>query len=298
MGYYVFNPFTKKMDWTEAGGGGGPSFASIWTSQLSFGSATGGSMFASTVSFSSITVSECNLNKNTWNYRNLTIAPNISFASAKIDINADAMLLTNASGYTVYSSTVDLTVTISVSGISGLMGSAEASSQWYHIWGISDGVNFTAILDSSDSSPTLPAGYSFKCYLGAVYNNSSGNFLSFKQTNNVATIARTLVLNSGSQVSYTAVDLTTVCPSTAKKWVSNMQAYHGDGPIACFYYSPVSDGSVGEEYAYINSNGSTVVSFIASVKFTLYVPQTIYYKVEDPSSNYGIAHMYALGWEF
>lgn len=76
-----------------------------------------------------------------------------------------------------------LTIDITLSGAGGLDTGAEAASTWYYIWAIYNPSTDTisGMLSTSSSNPTMPAGYSYKALLGAVYNDSGSNFLRFNQ---------------------------------------------------------------------------------------------------------------------
>jgi hypothetical protein len=74
----------------------------------------------------------------------------------------------------------------------------------------------------------MPTGYTYKAWVGAVYNNASGNFIKFYQKGNVVHCVETQPLSAGTATSSTAVSLTAHVPTTAKiafgrasnQWVS------------------------------------------------------------------------------
>lgn len=226
-----------------------------------------------------------------YGYRNLAIA---RASNTTATVTADLVVMENSSGNTKRFTSLSETVDITASGANGLDTGSEASNTWYHIWAIgkADGTQ-DCLLSASATAPTLPSGYTYKCYLGAVRNNSSGNFEYLKQVDNIVSIPLVVVLNAGSQTSWTAVDISTYVPSTAKKFIVQLQP-NCSGDTGYFYFSPVSDGSVCNGYAYMRILNATYVSSIIPTEIPLVVSQTVYYKTE----GYGTATMYAVGFEY
>lgn len=152
---------------------------------------------------------------------NNTLAPHrglvIKYVSATtVDLDATEVTLYTSGGVAKKFATLNETLDITASGANGLDTGSEATSTWYHIWGIgkSDGT-LDGVLSVSASAPTLPAGYTYYGYLGAVYNNGSGNFVTFVQSGNKVTQSNTLVVNAQTNASFTSVSLTAVVPPTA-----------------------------------------------------------------------------------
>jgi hypothetical protein len=78
--------------------------------------------------------------------------------------------------------TVDsqITIDIDTAGANGLDTGSEANSTWYYVWLIGKANGTVAgLLSTSSSSPTMPSGYLYKRLLGAVKNDSSGDFYPF-----------------------------------------------------------------------------------------------------------------------
>jgi hypothetical protein len=140
--------------------------------------------------------------------------------AATVDIDADAVVLFDSGGDGKRFAALNETLAIASSGVNGLDTGSEGSSRWYHIWAIgkADGT-VDGLLSESASAPTLPSGYTYKGYLGAVYNDGSSNFVDFIQKGDLAGTRRDLttnqVLASGTQTSYTAVSLAAAVPPTA-----------------------------------------------------------------------------------
>lgn len=174
--------------------------------------------------------------------KNLKIVNNGATPDSKVDITADRLTLFNASGSPVAVSAVSQTVDITLSGAGGLDTGAEAGSTWYYNWYIrkNDGTE-SAILSASDSAPTMPAGYTYKRLIGAVYNNSSNNFVKFEQRNKHVRYIDEVLMKNGSftATSWTALSVTAFFPTIAEL----CEVHTGD----CSYsgWSHRSDGKAG-----------------------------------------------------
>lgn len=137
-------------------------------------------------------------------------------SATAITINATSVTLKNSSGDRALFSSLSQAVSITTSGAGGLDAGSEASSTWYHIWAIgkTDGTK-SAVFSTSTSAPTLPSGYTYYGYLGAVYNDSSGDLVSFRQLGNRVTVAVQTGVSAGTATTFTAIDLAQEVPSTA-----------------------------------------------------------------------------------
>lgn len=158
------------------------------------------------------------------------------------------------------------TLNIANSGALGLDAGAEANDTWYAVWLIGDstGVEATSgILSTSDTAPTLPAGYDSKRLLGYVRNDSAGDFLDFVMRGQSATRrviydedrATLLALNGGSGTSFTNVALAALQPPLSTYVLlmgrlkisvatgsatdeAQIRANGGDATDGPFYFSP------------------------------------------------------------
>ena len=150
-------------------------------------------------------------------HRNLVV----KYVSATtVDADADALLLTDASGTQKRFASLNVTLNIAgtVGAALGLDTGAEANSTWYHVWAIgkTDGT-VSCVFSVSTTAPTLPTGYTFYGYLGAVYNNASGNFNTFYQRGTlVGGYFATNALTAGTATAYTPISLSAHIPSTAR----------------------------------------------------------------------------------
>lgn len=224
-------------------------------------------------------------------HRGLTIVNNVTNPNYQVDIAASEVILQDTSGNTISISSLSVTADITASGANGLDTGAEASSTWYHIWAIAkaDGTK-ASLLSTSATAPTMPSGYIFKSYLGAVYNNASSNFVAFSQIGKEATIASVVVVSSGTQTSFTAINLATVVPSTAKR----VSGWSQQGNISAGGMGGVSIAStsagLGETFqgnSYYKSTGEFSLPVITA--------QTVYYKNISTTTQCSI---YVSSWSY
>ena len=145
--------------------------------------------------------------------------------NSEIDVFVDADYLTlfDSSNLAYIASSVDLTATITTSGVNGLDTGSEASSTWYHIWVIYNGTTVASLLSASSTAPTMPSGYTYKKYVGAVYNGSDNNFDDFMQNGNSVDVP--VVQVASGITTTTTIDLSAFVPPTARRiWAKGRQA--------------------------------------------------------------------------
>jgi len=121
-------------------------------------------------------------------YKNLIVQ---QITVSTVDVNADELVLADASGSKVTLSSVDLTADITESGVNGRDTGAESDGWWY-VWVIYNGTTTASLLSLATTigTITLPEGYTYASIVGAAYNAT--NILDFKQYGNyVATTLRT-----------------------------------------------------------------------------------------------------------
>lgn len=96
--------------------------------------------------------------------------------SANISITADEIVLEDASNNYVTARNVNVTINTAASGANGLDTGILAANTWYYRWIIRKPDGTTAgLLSLSSSAPTLPGGYTFKAYVGAVRTDGTAN---------------------------------------------------------------------------------------------------------------------------
>ena len=204
-----------------------------------------------------------------------------------VDIDADAVLLKDTSGNFYRAESVNLTAAITSSGANGLDTGSEATSTWYHLWVIFDGTTVASLISASASSPTMPSGYTFKGYVGAVYNDSGDDFVWFHQRGSWVNFTRTTALSSGSATTWTSFDLSTACPPTATRVQVEGSVDDNTGVIGI---AQISANSSGNGYFEIRSpvqntptNGLGMLAFETN--------QTLYYQVNQASEDLSVRVM-------
>lgn len=219
-------------------------------------------------------------------------------SASTYSLSADKVVLRNVSGTAAEFSSLSVLLDITSTGAGKLDTGTEAISTWYHIWGIgkTDGT-VSAVFSTSSSAPTLPSGYTYYGYLGAIYNSSSGDFRVQRQTGDLVDLANVTALSVGTATSYTAVDLSTYVPPTAKAarlsygiaassgtaTVSITIASYGSGTTATYGFNTMSQitGATSAQY------NDIVMPFNTA--------KEVYYFVSGANAN---GYIKVTGWVF
>lgn len=114
----------------------------------------------------------------------LSLTNNSGTPDSKADISLSIANLVSSTGDSVLRSSLSFTVDALVSGANGLDTGSVAANTWYYIWGIDNGSTTAGLISLSSTSPTLPAGYTYKIYLGAMRTDGSIHFYRTLQTGN------------------------------------------------------------------------------------------------------------------
>jgi hypothetical protein len=232
--------------------------------------------------------------------RNLVVNNTVANPNFQIDITADELMLNNGSGGVYLASAVSETVDITASGASGLDTGAEANSTWYYLWIIYNGTTVNALLSTSSTAPTMPtipSAYTYKALVGAVYNNSSGHFISLYQLGNKVRIVPITDVSAATDVAYAAKTLTV--PPTAKLAQVNAQVFGSSGAADILAIWLASDsGGTGEVKMGVNSGGSSTPDGGIVTDVMLKTPQTIYSKWSTSGGSVGGIYIYTTGWEY
>jgi len=233
-------------------------------------------------------------------YEGLVCQNNAGTPNSQVDINANAIVV---GGYRFVSP--NLTVDIETSGANGLEpGASETVSTWYHHWAIA---NFSdpaspviaGLLSEqypgSGSDPTLPSGYTEKTYLGAVYNDGSGDFISFSQRDDWVVSDDAVVLSNGNDTTYqssgSGVDLSVAVPPTAKAlhgWINTNDTSSG---LAIGYIASTAAGLGEVRVQSLPTGTATRTPFFLPVM----EEQMIYYHVDESNDR---LHISISGWRF
>jgi len=220
--------------------------------------------------------------------------------AATVDIDADAVVLFNSTGLGKRFATLNETPNIAASGANGLDTGAEGSSRWYHIWAIGkeDGT-LDGLLSESATAPTLPSGYTFKGYLGAVYNDGSSNFVAFFQRGAFANCTDTVVLTDGTATSFTTISLSAAVPPTAASSLITGGIGVSSGTAACSLTVAAAGsgtaGTYGSTFFLRQPLGSTTKLNAGAGMIELSVAQQIGYFNTGANAQ---ANVVVLGWRF
>lgn len=155
---------------------------------------------------------------------------NGSAPSTIVNLVAGQAVMQTAAGITINRSNVSLpsintTTGNTVAAPNGMDGEAPGTSQWLNIWIIDNGAAPAGLISTSATSPTLPSGYTYKCRLGTMFVDGSGNLL------------RTLQAGASSQYVVTASTNTAVPPvmvSTAVGTYSSTAPIYASASVSGF----------------------------------------------------------------
>jgi hypothetical protein len=150
-------------------------------------------------------------------------------------------MLEDAGGAPRRAAPVDVTVDVNASGTNGLDTGTKSPSTWYHIWIISDSSGVAqGLLSISASTPALPGGYTFKAYVGAIFNNISDHLISYFQNDRLVWADKSCPLGmTAFPTTPTSVDLSASVPPTATSVIIELS---GLTTIGGHYISNVSVG--------------------------------------------------------
>lgn len=138
----------------------------------------------------------------------LSIKNNSGTPNTKISVTTLQSMLVNSSAVSVQASavsiTIDLTTGTGTSAANGMDGEARGTSAWIYLYLISNGsvtAGLGTLTSPKSGAPTMPSGYSYSQYIGAMRVDSSGNLL------------RTIQLGSRAQYAVTAATNTAALPA-------------------------------------------------------------------------------------
>jgi len=227
----------------------------------------------------------------------------VKYVSATtVDIDADFLTVFDSSNAAALLSSINLTAAITSSGVNGLDTGSEAAV-WYHIWVIYNGTTTASLLSASATSPTMPSGYTYKKYVGAVYNPSS-SFRNFYQQGNFAQIAKIYGWNGDSTTSWVSHDVSTIIPTTAKTLMGNLivdwrgtSGTNDDGNTEQVAIAGESTG-LGEIYMQLLMFGVpafTRINYVTGYTINIATTQTIYIKSTATGRT---LQAYISSWEY
>lgn len=237
-------------------------------------------------------------------FRNLQVYSN-GFNSLVL-ISADELVVENSSNLYKTLRSVSPTVDISTVGANGLDTGIIATSTWYSVWVIYNGTTTAGLISASPTTPTLPAGYTYKTRVGWIRTDTGGtpHPLSFKQVGRKAQYITGVGTNlpslpvlasgtAGSASALVAVAVGSVVPSTASEISLTLVGTYASNGAACGPNSTYV-GNAGANSAPINlSQGAASATTLgASDTFILEgtYPQNVYWYAT------GTSYLLCTGW--
>ena len=227
--------------------------------------------------------------------RGLFVANNPASPDLKVDVTAKEIILQDGHNVSFWANHVAVTIDISHPGANGLDAGSEAPNQWYYIWLIARLPGQVAgLLSLSSDNPTLPAGYSFKAFVGAIPNDAGSNFYPINQVGKTVARNAVAVLNSGTATIATAVDCSPALPEKAVKAIGDftLNLGTGGGRGEGWLRSRPNQGVVGFA-GYLNTPDYLTTPFSLPVIES----QTIYYN-RSAASNAASVTVSISGFEF
>lgn len=154
----------------------------------------------------------------------VSIANNAGTPNTKIDITFTRACLVSAVGAPVFTTsgafTIDLTVGTVTSTANGMDGESRPASGWVYLYVISSGSGSAGLgttISPLSGLPTLPAGYSFYAYVGAMRCDGSSNLLRSIQKGRDAQYQALVSMATGSAAVWTAIAVASFVPATASR---------------------------------------------------------------------------------
>lgn len=222
----------------------------------------------------------------------------------KIQVTTDEIMLQDHAGQPHRASMVDVTVDVNVAGGNGLDAGIKSPCTWYHIWIIADASSgVKGLLSLSASSPTLPVGYTYKAYIGAIYNNESNYFISYYQNDKLVWAEKSCPLAmTAFPTNPTRVDLSTSIPSTAASVIMDLSGLTiiGGHFISNIYVGPTSNGPWHNRWMMVagtsqGAGGIDHVQFMIQSEIFIDLAQEIYAYVGTENDELEIN---VLGWRY
>lgn len=205
-----------------------------------------------------------------------------------VTVTADQLFLKSSTTLSSRITSVNETISITTAGVSGLRtGLVESSDTWYYIVIMrksSDGT-VNGILDNS-TTPTLETGYDQYAVVGAVRNNSSSDFINFKQYGELVFYVNWQSTASGAPGagSWSSIDLSPYVPSGISEVVIGTAGASGSHNTAVTNDISVATSSTGAPNKIVASDN--VVAMYTPFEFDLITPNTMYWLSDGTGAVY------------
>lgn len=149
---------------------------------------------------------------------NLKIKPNDTNPTTRIDVTADII---RAGVY--LKSTYSVTINCATTGANGLDAGALAANTGYAVWAIYNPTadTWAGLASTSETAPTMPAGYTVKVMIGYFLTNiSAATIISFIQLDDEFTWYQPKLVVNSAATAATLLNLAGCTPNTAVKSIS------------------------------------------------------------------------------
>lgn len=227
--------------------------------------------------------------------------------NALVSVSAAEICLQAAAGVYLTARAVSLpSISLAGSGANGLDTGTSVASTWYSVWVISNGTTTAGLLSLSATSPTMPAGYTFKARVGWVRSDGTANkyplsfiqagrSVQYKVGGNVAELPKLITGISGNPVTptWTPVSTANFFPSTVS---SIFMGLYNQGASTQTTAAP--SNSYGAVNATTNMPMCNISNSAANSNQNNFlirmIPESsnVYY-----ASNATVSHLSAFGWE-
>lgn len=154
---------------------------------------------------------------------------NGSVPNSVIALTADQVVMQTPGGLTINRGTVSLlniniTTGTGAPAANGMDGETAAPSSWVYVWAIDSGTTTAGLVSNASGnglSPNMPSGYNYKCRLGAMRVDGSGNLVRTLQFGNQVSYTASfpvLATSSNTNVTFlTAISTASFVPPTATR---------------------------------------------------------------------------------
>jgi hypothetical protein len=248
---------------------------------------------------------------------------NGSSPSSVISLTAGQVVMQTSAGLTINRSNVSLTninisTGTSVSTANGMDGESPGNSNWLYIWAIDNGAapaGLVSLAGGNGLAPILPSGYTYKCRLGAMRVDGSGNLLRSLQLGpeaqyTVVTASNTaaLPLISGGPFGsfWTAFSVAAFVPPTGTKITLQLltQATAGSGtaqtavaPNNNYSTTPNTTAFPPCSVYALSASGATAVNASFTCAFVLESSNIFAGQSTTGSGSIGLSNLAAFGWK-
>lgn len=219
-----------------------------------------------------------------------------SASDTTVTFSAAQVLMTDSDGQGIQRIDVpDITMDIETNGVNGLDQDPEINDRWVYIWAIDNGLTTAGLLSLSATSPQMPAGYTFRGLIGAVYNNGTGNFVRFKQLNNSVTYNNAQVDFTGSAVTIAPQLRTLTVPPNCRAHMVTIAATASSQVTINFMETFQTETSSLSNYHHIINNSTVLFSIYHTSHLVVDDNSQIKY---NGSVNTGTVANRTLGYEW